>query len=638
MSAEWVFRELKPGNKDRQPTQGEFFATDAISSFAEALVRESIQNSLDAAVESSGNPVRVRFHLATGRHSLPAERAVRYFTSAWKHFKADGNGLDEVPSRDEPCPFLAVEDFQTTGLLGETKQWHNIPNEDNPYYFFFRAEGLSGKGEQDRGRWGIGKYVFPRSSRINSFLAVTVRSSDSRRLLMGQAILKSHSIEGRYFTPDADYGRRDAQLGGGDFVLPVEDETLIGQFCNDFSLQRENRAGLSIVVPWVNDEITRESLVQAVIKDYFFPILAGELVITVSTGDESLEVNRDTLEAASRMVNDDFAKRMLPMLQLSNWALEQTAETIVKLNAADPKRPVWDATLIPSDRLNELRQRFRSGERLAIEVPLTVREKGKTDRPTFFRAYLVNDSGDEGTPVFIRDGIIISDVRSRWVSGVRSLVVVEDKPLATLLGDAENPAHTQWQNDREHFRHKYFFSKSYIDFVSQSVSMFVRFLNESDQQPDRELLRDIFWIPKKPESDQAKEKSRPRKRNRGIVIIPDPKPEPRKRRFTIFKVAGGFTVTQGAPEAAVPQVLEIAVAYDRRRGSALKKYDPADFELDAKPIMVETDSVEVAERKLNRLSVRVLASPFRVSVRGFDENRDLYLDVKAKEAANDSEA
>ena len=113
MSAEWHFNELRPGNKDRQPTQGEFFATDAISSVAEALVRESVQNSLDAGIESSGKPVRVRFYLGTGEHALPASEARKYFRDGWKHFTADGNGLDDVPETGMSCPFLVVEDFET---------------------------------------------------------------------------------------------------------------------------------------------------------------------------------------------------------------------------------------------------------------------------------------------------------------------------------------------------------------------------------------------------------------------------------------------------------------------------------------------------------------------------------------------
>ena len=44
----WHFNTKRPSDKERNPIQGEFFAADAISKPGEPLVREGIQNSLDA--------------------------------------------------------------------------------------------------------------------------------------------------------------------------------------------------------------------------------------------------------------------------------------------------------------------------------------------------------------------------------------------------------------------------------------------------------------------------------------------------------------------------------------------------------------------------------------------------------------
>lgn len=634
MGAKWIFRELRPGDKDRQPTQGEFFATDAIKSVAEALVRESIQNTLDAGLKMSGQPVRVRFHLAKGKHALSANDAQQYFKSGWQHFEAKGNGLDNVPSVLDSCPFLVVEDFGTTGLVGDTKQWRHIPGDKNPFYFFFRTEGRSGKGEEDRGRWGVGKYVFPRSSEINSFLALTIRSDDGERLLMGQAVLKSHTAASKYFTPDGDFGVDD----GAGFVLPEDDKGVLDRFSKDFCLKRKNESGLSVVVPWVDDTITLDGLLQAVIEDYFHPILAGELVVEISNGEKQLEVSADSLAEMCKQLGAEFEVKMLPVLKLSKWARGQADNTFIQLKPANADRPKWDAALVPNELIPSLREKFRAGEPLALKIPLTVREKKGQVRDSFFKVFLMHDGSEEGSPLFIRDGIIISDVRGHWVAGVRSIVVIDHPPLAKLLGDSENPAHTQWQKDREHFRYKYTYGKSYIDFVTQSVSMFVRYLNESDEQPDKDLLSKIFFIPKKPESDEAKEKSKRRKRNKGEIINPEPIAEPKKRRFTLSKVAGGFTITRGHPDAQLPAVLEIAVAYDCRRGSPLKKYVPADFRINEAPIKIECIGAKVGERQKNQLVVNIQNPDFNITVAGFDENRDLFVDVQAKEANDDPQA
>ena len=76
-----------------------------IGSAAQALVRESIQNSLDASLKVPGSPVRVRFRLCTGPDALLATTARQYFGDGWKHFTAADNGLDAVPQWRDDCPF-----------------------------------------------------------------------------------------------------------------------------------------------------------------------------------------------------------------------------------------------------------------------------------------------------------------------------------------------------------------------------------------------------------------------------------------------------------------------------------------------------------------------------------------------------
>ena len=66
---QWRFREMQPGEINIDPIEGEFFTTEAIGSITDALVRESIQNSLDAA--AGNEPVVVRFSF----HSRPNFRS-----------------------------------------------------------------------------------------------------------------------------------------------------------------------------------------------------------------------------------------------------------------------------------------------------------------------------------------------------------------------------------------------------------------------------------------------------------------------------------------------------------------------------------------------------------------------------------
>lgn len=631
MAPKWLFRELRPGDKDRQPTQSEFFATDAIRNLAEALVRESIQNSLDAKRKDIQAPVKVSFRLAVGENAMTPDCATKYFGSGWNHFSANGNGLDNVLPLLEQCSYLVIEDFGTSGLTGDINQWRHLLGIKNPFYYFFRTEGRSGKGEQDRGRWGIGKYVFPRSSKVHAFIAYTVRSDDSKQFLMGQSILNSHAVGDKYFTPDGDFGVQN-ELSG--LVEPTDDQNYINEFLNDFHLARTSESGLSVVVPWVDSEITKNALVEAVIEGYFYPILTGDLVVSISDADGCTDLARETIENVYREGMTLQNNALFPIIKLALWARDIDRSSYFQLNPANAERPIWESSMIPETVLSELRSKYRQGERLAIIVPLTVREKSKPPRQSYFKMLISSDGGNSSNTSFIRDGIIISDVRGKWVSGVQALIIIDDPPLATLLGDSENPAHTQWQKDGDHFRGKYFFGKSYIDFVSGSAAMFIKLLNESDEQLDKNLLRDVFALPIEEDHDEPRGQLRKRRRNIGESLKPDPMPEPRKKRYILSKVASGFVVSHGQSSVYTGK-LAIAVAYDRRRGSPIKKYVPADFRLNMSPLKVSTMGCKVVDCQFNQLTVDVCDPIFSVSVLGFDENRDLYVDVDAMEVSDD---
>jgi len=163
-NARWHFNKVRPSQKNREDTQGAFFAAnkDIVSS----LVRESIQNSLDARLPVSAGPVRVRFFISDGNSELPWADARQFFDDARPHYAAGDSGLGDCPVENTPCRFLVIEDFNTTGLNGRIREYTQPdPATKNSFYSFLRAEGHSNKSHTDRGRWGIGKTVFFQASR-----------------------------------------------------------------------------------------------------------------------------------------------------------------------------------------------------------------------------------------------------------------------------------------------------------------------------------------------------------------------------------------------------------------------------------------------------------------------------------------
>ena len=217
---------------------------------------------------------------------------------------------------------------------------------------------------------------------------------------------------------------------------------------------------------------------------------------------------------------------------------------------------------------------------------------------------------------------------------MRALVVVEDSPLATLLGDSENPAHTQWQRESSHFKNKYTYGPSYIEFVTGSVAAIVRAVVETEQEIDRTLLADYF--PLSPREDGAQDEDpgdedKGRKKKKKT----DP-PDRTPPRFHINRVSGGFSVTPGVADVALPPCIEIRAAYDVRRGNEMSRYSPEDFRLNKSPIKVKTKGLDILECKYNRVLVAVRDKNFRLTVNGFDENRDLVIRATVKGDAGDT--
>ena len=70
MPAKWVFRELRRGDKDRQPTQGEFFSTDAIRSAGMEAGITHAHHSMEPATVSEAE----RLVLHPGADVLVVER------------------------------------------------------------------------------------------------------------------------------------------------------------------------------------------------------------------------------------------------------------------------------------------------------------------------------------------------------------------------------------------------------------------------------------------------------------------------------------------------------------------------------------------------------------------------------------
>jgi hypothetical protein len=613
----WIFNTRHDFGVETDPTQGEFFVNNEIDRSG-ALVREAIQNSLDARREGV-DKVEVHFTIREGSLFLGATVMDEYLQGLTPHLAACGLDLKEL-DLDNPR-FLVIEDFGTHGLRGN-------PDTEEPsdFYYFWHVVGRSGRTDAKGGRWGLGKTVFANSAQISAFFGYTIRSDDRRHLLFGQTALKTHEMDGQTFLPHAFFQSSGQRL----FELPFDAKDhakKLQQFRADFHLirakDRAEESGLSVVVPFPYAEITEPGLVEAAIAHYFFPILAGDLVVHVN--DQIIDKTKILKLAAGLQTS-----KLKDIEKTLKFAAEIQQLSPPALREVDfPRRLNTESGRVPSeafapDHLAQLRREFREEKLLAVRLPVLIEPKGAPDQLSFVTIYLKRDQMLlRGHDFYIRSGVTLSGQSVFSGRPALGLLLAEDVPVCRFLGDAENPAHTLWNPRSPRLAAKYRRAQDTVRFIREAMSSLLDTLSQVAEEEDRGALADYFSLPKKGDKQPRLKDEAGRSPTPAPPLVLPP------QKFTLSPVKGGFRL-RGGPDLKIedlPLRLAVLTAYEIRRGNPFKKYNPNDYRLDATPIEIEATGVDGLNRSAQRLEFTIASPDFTVAVSGFDVHRDLKLRV-----------
>jgi hypothetical protein len=622
----WTFREMSRSEINVDPVHDEFFKAQDL---ADALIRESIQNSLDARRRSA--LVRVRFRLRTGENALAPEVAVQYFRDLHAHIAAVGreDASLVLPREDDPVPLLIIEDEGTRGLTGDPAADPDLDassGEKNDFYYFWRNVGRSSKADLDRGRWGLGKAVFPVASRIRTIFGLTLRDGDPRRLLLGQSVLKTHVIGGRKHDPYGFFGRTERGL-----ALPIESDAMVDRFSEDVGINR-SEPGLSIVIPYFrHDELTHEALVASTLRQYFYPITRGDLVVSIENGERRELITSKTIDDVARLHLGEEGERIAALCELTRWSVWIADEERVAIRDPGKAPPKWGEALLPEGSIERLRERFEGGERLAFRVPLVVKRKKSKAAASRFDVVIAKDESLPRPDLhFIRRGITIPEVKASTsvTRPIRALVIVDHDALSTLLGDAENPAHSDWSERADKVRDSYDRGASTVRFVKNSIAQLSAMLTRPPAGRVRDLLAEIFSIemqqPGEAEGgggDGEEELARAGTAE-GAVKAPPAKGS----RIRITRSSEGFTLHGSGEAREVGRSITAEVAYRLRSGNPFRKYSRFDFEL-GKDVALQSSGVELRSTDANRIDFTPTDADYSVSFSGFDRRRDLVVRV-----------
>jgi len=476
---EWQFLEAPLGQRENEHIAEEFFSNADVLSEVSGVVRESIQNSLDEVSDKS-KPVRMVFTVGSQSPTV----ANRYFKDLYPHIQEIG--LREMPNFDNGAPFLVIEDFNTRGLEGPTTPIAPTDQQlrdsesiyKHSFWFFEWKTGGSNKKSGNRGSWGVGKIVFPRASRIKSYLVLSVRRIEAApdknpSILFGHSILKYRALNGKRFVPDCQWMTKDAR----ELPRPHSDPRDQAQFADDWKLSRKSgEMGTSIVVPFCRDSINLINLTQSIIRDYFISILGGQLECTVC--DESgarTVIDKTTIVnlIEEEYSDENMPKRARPAAEMKVLCeiyiahqLGGVVKVTIPVNATNPNK--WSETKLADEDAERLTQAYGAGQIIEVSVSTSVPEMMSSPKKEKsidnFTVLLKKQMEMRGSTVFCREGILIPAANASSVlQNCVSMVIVGDmssagdveNSIANLLKNAEGPSHEKWSPDATNFKDLY---------------------------------------------------------------------------------------------------------------------------------------------------------------------------------------
>jgi hypothetical protein len=267
-----------------------------------SLIRETIQNALDAMEESSKKrPVKVNLDLfEIEADEVPEiKKLSRYLEFARKTAISQTSKKDKSVKFYEEAlalvnkskvSFLAVHDFNTKGLRGSTIE---IDGKSSPWLALVKGTGISFKDSEDAlGAFGHGSKAPFAVSQLRTIFYLTKVPTDSRKYewrFQGKSILQS-MIEASGFKTQAT----------GFYGITEECQPLINDQAPEWPIkQREgvgNSCGTSVFIPFPDLSTKLESswleVQAAVLASFYYAISAEKL--EVSFGSEG--INRDNLK------------------------------------------------------------------------------------------------------------------------------------------------------------------------------------------------------------------------------------------------------------------------------------------------------------------------------------------------------
>ena len=274
----------------------------------------------------------------------------------------------------------------------------------------------------------------------------------------------------------------------------------------------------------------------------------------------------------------------------------------------------------------KMKDRYGRGELVHVRMPVRLRRKDGEEKISSVDLFMKPPPENSKPFVLFARGSITVPGEARYFGGANAYgaFVASHEDIVSFLGDAENPAHTTWSGTAEKLNANWRSPAQALKLLRYALWDLYTIVSDQGDRKDEDALIDFFSI-----ADPAKSESR--KKGKTTVVPADL--SPREKAFRIQKRGqGGFAIVPGPGVVhwEFPKSIRVRVAYDVLGANPFNKHSPLDFDLTGEDIDVETTNMTVSTPEANVLELSVTSPEFLLEAKGFDTNRDLVVDAKAR--------
>ena len=357
-----------------------------------SLVRESIQNSLDA-VDDKTRPVVVSFAVRefNGMEYPSFFELVEHIKGCLDKFPVQGEPLYKPMLRyfassrlNQRISFLRITDSNTKGMIYDS-------TDANSGFYKFIAEGVAQDAEGAGGAFGFGKNAFWSLSPISTVF-VSSQTKNGNVGFAGISKLCTHLVNGDLLLPYGKY------TSNGDVVLTKKED-----IPDTFS---PKSIGTSVFVLGINS-VDEDALIKAVLRNFWMAIYKNKLTVNI---EQKIIDNKHLEEFMTKYFSEE----------------NDNSDKNYEYNP----RVFYDIVRKAEEGLEDFK---------IIEEPVLM---GGKDCLSKLYVHLKNDA--QGQIVFMRSQMMTIFTERRKCKGAEGIFVCDSEDGNKFLRELEDYTHSSW--------------------------------------------------------------------------------------------------------------------------------------------------------------------------------------------------